>query len=179
MYYLRRINETKWEGRPNLDAVSISDLSTDDNDISVWEVSDKDKDLNTIALSLAMTKNRIKDMVVVILESENLKKLGLHMNPKPGDSKFVEMNNCHNNIKVPTFWELGFLSEYIHDLVSNEQYVYFAEDELKAFLYDVAKSGKLGIGILKDKENKHLKGALIEKCQELKDKEFIRTLEAL
>lgn len=179
MYYLRRIDETKWEGRPNLDAVSVSDLCTTDNDISVWEVYNQEKDLNTIALSLAMTKNRIKDMVVVILDSENLERLGLQMNPQPGDSRFVEMNEFHNNIKVPTFWELGYLSEYNHDLVSNEKYVYFAEDELKDFLYDVAKTGKLDIGILKDKDNKYLKGALIEKCQEHKDQEFIKTIQSL
>lgn len=37
MYYLRKIEEGQWVERQLHDAVSISDLRTLDNDISVWK----------------------------------------------------------------------------------------------------------------------------------------------
>ena len=43
MYYIRKVEKTKWDDKILHDSVSISDLSTDDNDISVW-MDDDSKD---------------------------------------------------------------------------------------------------------------------------------------
>ena len=37
MLYLRKIDEDQWKDKILHDAVSISDLKTSDNDISVWK----------------------------------------------------------------------------------------------------------------------------------------------
>lgn len=41
------------------------------------------------------------------------------MNPLPGETKYENLRNEHNNIKVPTFWEIGYLAEYMHKQMSN------------------------------------------------------------
>ena len=130
MYYLRRIKPENWEDKESLDAVSVSDLATDDNDISVWQINDFNE-LEEAGLTIAMTKNCLKDVNVVILEDKKLKELGLEITNQPGESRYAEKNNLNKNIVVPTFWELGYLTEFIHDQLQYENnFHYFAEEEL-------------------------------------------------
>ena len=57
MYYIRKIEEGQWVDRQLHDAVSISDLRTLDNDISVWK-DDGSVDVIKLALAFSLcTKN--------------------------------------------------------------------------------------------------------------------------
>ena len=179
MYYLRRIEPTKWEGKECLDAVSISDLGTDDNDISVWQINDMNE-LEEVGLTIAMTKNCLKDFNVVILDADKIAELGLKITSQPGTSRFKERNSFHKNISVPTFWEIGYLSEYIYKQLQDEHnFHYFAEEELKETLYKVAKEGSMKYDFMADSNEKKLRGTLIAICCEKKDNELRIALEQL
>lgn len=179
MYYLRSIKPEKWEDKKCLDAVSVSDLATEDNDISVWQINDM-TELEEAGLTIAMTKNCIKDVNVVIMEEKRLKDLGLEITNQPGESRYAEKNDTHRNIFVPTLWEIGYLSEYIHDLLQDEKnFHYFAEEELKETLYKVAKDGNMDYQFMADKDGNKLRGTLIAKCCEKKDSELRMALESM
>lgn len=179
MFYLRRIEPILWEGKQNLDAVSVSDLKTEDNDLSVWEINDMDE-LEEVGLTIAMTKSSLKDFNVVILEDKELTKLGLKITSQPGTSRFAEKNGSHKNISVPTFWEIGYLSEYIHNQLHDEKnFHYFAEPELKETLYKVAKNGSMNYDFMADNSEKKLRGILLSICCEKKDSELRTALEQM
>ena len=179
MYYLRRIKPENWEDKESLDAVSVSDLATDDNDISVWQINDFNE-LEEVGLTIAMTKNCLKDVNVVILEDKKLKELGLEITNQLGESRYAEKNNLHKNIVVPSFWEIGYLTEYIHDQLQDENnFHYFAEEELKETLYKVAKEGNMDYQFMADKNENRLRRTLIAICLEKKDSELRVALEKL
>jgi hypothetical protein len=179
MYYLRRIVPEKWDNKVSLDAVSVSDLSTGDNDISVWQINDMNE-LEEAGLTIAMTKNILKDVNVVIMEDKRLIELGLKILDQPGKSHYAEKNDSHKNISVPTFWEIGYLTEYIHNQLQDEKnFHYFAEDELKETLYKVAKDGSMNYQFMADKDSSRLRGTLIAICCEKKDSELRMELEKM
>ncbi len=179
MYYLRRIKPERWDNKDSLDAVSVTDLGTEDNDISVWQISDMNE-LEEAGLTIAMTNSSIKDVNVVIMEDKRLKELGFEITNQPGKSHFAEKNDSHKNISVPTFWEIGYLAEYIHNQLQDEKnFHYFAEEELKETLYKVAKGGSMNYQFMADKDGSKLRGTLIAICCEKKDSELRMELERM
>ena len=86
------------------------------------------------------------------------------MNPLPDETKYENLRNEHNNIKVPTFWEIGYLAEYMHKQMSNDDNVkYFTERFLKEQLYQAVKNNKISQEDIRDKkEYKKIKQALEE-----------------
>lgn len=61
-----------------------------------------------------------------------------------GDTRYSNMKGEHVNFIVPSFWEQGYLAEYIHKLIQDEQnYLYYDAAKLKKMAYDAIKDGKL------------------------------------
>lgn len=179
MYYLRRIKPERWDNKVTLDAVSVSDLATEDNDISVWQINDM-SELEEAGLTIAMTNTSLKDINVVIMDDKRLKELGLEITNQPGKSLYAEKNDSHKNISVPTFWEIGYLTEFIHDQLQDENnFHYFAEEDLKETLYKVTKDGSMNYQFMADKNGSKLRGTLIAVCCEKKDSELRMALEKL
>lgn len=164
MWYIRKYNPLLWNGKCCLDAVSLSDLSTEDNDISIWKVLSNKSNIEDIALAMAMTRDKFKDFYVVFLDPNSVSSLGLGMHPAPGNTRYVAMENEHDNIVVPTFWEIGFLSEHMHSLVNDSSKIrYFSEPELQEFLYNAVRAGKIDKSIIMtDKNYKRYKQVLQE-----------------
>ena len=164
MLYLRKYAPELWDEKCELDAVSISYLKTNDNDISVWQVANDESNIGDIALAIALTRDRIQDFYAVVLKDEDIFTKELQMNPLPGETKYENLRNEHNNIKVPTFWEIGYLAEYMHKQMSNDDNVkYFTERFLKEQLYQAVKNNKISQEDIRDKkEYKKIKQALEE-----------------
>lgn len=164
MLYLRKYAPELWDEKCELDAVSISDLKTNGNDISVWQVANDESNIGDIALAIALTRDRIQDFYAVVLKDEDIFTKELQMNPLPGETKYENLRNEHNNIKVPTFWEIGYLAEYMHKQMSNDDNVkYFTERFLKEQLYQAVKNNKISQEDIRDKkEYKKIKQALEE-----------------
>ena len=64
--------------------------------------------------------------------------------PQPGETRYSQVKDEHTNFVVESFWEIGFLSEYIHDLLNDERnYRYYNVIRLRQMAYDAAKEGRL------------------------------------
>lgn len=164
MLYVRRYKPILWDNKCCLDAVSLSDLVTDDNDISVWEMQDDQSDFEDIVLAMAMSKDKLVDFYMLIMDDKKIKQLGLSMNPKPSSTKYVLQQGKHNNIYVPTFWEIGYLAEYMYDLTLDQSKVFYvSEPDLKEYFYKAVKSCKIDKNIvLSDSQFKKYKQPLLE-----------------
>lgn len=149
MLYIRKISEDGWFGKEELDADSVSELGTTNHDLSVWEITNNTgySNIDDVALALAMTRDKVEELYVVFLDTTDINtryKWAVSLNPEDGNTKYTKMKGCHTNFVVGSFWEQGFLAEYIHALIEDTQnYKYYNVDDLKKLAYEAAKRGDL------------------------------------
>lgn len=149
MLYARKITEDGWFGTDDLDADSISELNVDNHGLSVWKIQDaSDKlDVDKIALALAMINHKVEEFYMVLLDPAGIEaryKWALAYTPQPGDTHYSQVKDEHTNFVVESFWEIGYLSEYIHDLLDDvKNYRYYDVIRLRQMAYDAAKEGRL------------------------------------
>lgn len=161
MVYAREIESVSWKNKPSLDAVSVSDLQTKDNEISVWEVVTEPSNMDDVALAIMLRRDRVCEVNMVLMDSVVLDTdYSIKMHQTPGNSIYTQMNSKHNNFVVPTFWEMGYLTEYIQQTVRNDLSgaVYYSEPRMKTLLRNAFNGGRITADDVK--ENGKLKKAL-------------------
>ena len=154
MYYIRKVEKTKWDGKILHDSVSISDLSTDDNDISVWMDDNSPNKYKHLLLAFVLTTGKIRDLYYVRIPDVDVSKKGLGFNLVPSTTPYINMRSMHTNIVIPTLYELGDLAEIIYDITSAGNQQYIAEQDLKELFYDAVKNDLIEI----DFNNKKYQG---------------------
>ncbi len=149
MFYARKITEDGWFYKDdNLDADSVSELNVQNHELSVWKVADASNiiDVDKIGLALAMINHKVEEFYMVFIDPENIAeeyKWVVAFLPHDGDTRYTKMNGEHTNFEVKSFWELGFLTEYIQKLIKDESnYRYYNVDDLKKMAYNAAKKGE-------------------------------------
>lgn len=145
MYYIRKIDQCLWKDKCALDAVSISDLSTKDNDISVWIDDDTPNEHIRLALAFILQTPKICDLFILRIPDSEIKAKGLNFNKVPSGTPYVPKRGLHTNICVPTLYELGDLADIMHTLVEQNQMVYVSEQELKEAFYQAVKNNEIEI----------------------------------
>lgn len=149
MLYARKITEDGWFGTDELDADSISELTVDNHELSVWKIQDASNnvDVDRVALALAMIHHKVDEFYMVLLDPAGIEaryKWVLAFSPQPGGTRYTQVKDEHTNFVVESFWELGFLSEYIHELLEDKRnYRYYDVITLRQMAYDAAKEGRL------------------------------------
>lgn len=154
MYYIRKVEKTKWDDKILHDSVSISDLSTDDNDISVWMDDDSKDRYKHLLLAFVLTTGKIRDLYYVRIPDVDVSKKGFGFNLVPSTTPYINMRSMHTNIVIPTLYELGDLAEIIYDITSAGNQQYIAEQDLKELFYDAVKNDLIEI----DFNNKKYQG---------------------
>lgn len=154
MEYAREIDSISWKNKPSLDAVSVSDLQTKDNEISVWEVNATHSNIDDVALAVMMRRDRVCEVNMVLIDSVEVANVyRIQMHQTLGNSIFTQMNGKHSNFVVPTFWEMGYLTEYIQDRVKSDLSgaVYYSEPKMKILLKNAFTGGRISADDIKDK----------------------------
>lgn len=154
MVYAREIDSISWKNKPSLDAVSVSDLQTKDNEISVWEVDTEPSNIDDVALAVMMRRDRVCEVNMVLMDSVVLATdYSIQMHQTPGNSIYTKMNGKHNNFVVPTFWEMGYLTEYIQREVKSDLSgaIYYSEPRMKILLRNAYNGGRIKADEIKEK----------------------------
>lgn len=152
MLFVREIDRNKWLKRAQLDSVSVSDLQTPDNDISVWEVQPNLSDIDDVALAVMMRRDRVQEITMVYIDSNELaQKYNITMHKLAGNSHYAAMNYKHSNFVIPTFWEMGYLTEYIQEKLKNPQNntKYYSEITMKQLLLSAYQGNKIPGDVIK------------------------------
>ena len=145
MYYIRKVEKAKWDGKILHDSISISDLSTIDNDISVWMDDDSKDRYKHLLLAFVLTTGKIRDLYYVRIPDVYVCKKGFEFHLVPSTTPYTNMQSLHTNIVVPTLHELGDLAEIIHDITSAGNQQYIAEQDLKELFYEAVKKDLIEI----------------------------------
>lgn len=141
--YVRRFNPLVWFEQEKLNADSITELSTSDNELSVWYISDLAQ-LDDIVLAMALSKDRIIEMFVVWVEKVKVVTCyKISVNEKEGNTKYSRMKDAHRNFCNMSFWEIGYTAEAINKQLEKECYKYYTEGEIEVLLYNAIRDSKL------------------------------------
>lgn len=154
MLYIRKIKESAWFlEQKALDSDSVSDLGTTDHELSVWQVAEDKSNLDKIVLALALTRDDTSGIYIVFIDYDNFTskyKCNILVAQQDGNTAFTKRKSEHKNFILESFWEQGFLAEYIHGLLADEvNYMYYDEPRLLDVLTDAIKNGEITIDELK------------------------------
>lgn len=146
MLLFRRIDETRWFNKGPLESLSVTELNTKDNELSVWMDYKKVFDID-LALAYILTQGGFKDVWCVVIPEAELEKRGLELRQEDSTTCYERMRPYHTNILVPTIWELGELAGLIHDLVQepNINCRFYTEPDLKYRYYCMVKQDYIHI----------------------------------
>lgn len=130
MIYLRALDPDAWMDvmsgeRDALDSDVISNLSTTNHELSVWEVEDDLNNLEDVILAMAMTRNQVRELPIVKLNPETMRQHKLFaatpsIQEQEGDTGYLKMKNNHKNFMISSFWEMGYLAEYIKHCITED-----------------------------------------------------------
>ena len=138
MLLFRKIDEKRWFDRKPLESVSVTELNTLDNELSVWMKDEKVSDLD-LGLAFILTQKSFKDIWCVKIPDEAIAASGLQLRQQDSTTPYLDMRSYHTNILVPTVKELSTLALLIHDLLkdTDSNCRLFCETDLKIHFYDV------------------------------------------
>lgn len=159
MYYIRKVERIKWNGRPLYDSVSIGDLKTDDNDISVWADDDSQDECKRLALAFALTTSKISDLYCIRIPETELNAKKLNLVPQKSGTPYLPQQSKHVNIKAPTLYEIGDLAEIMYNEVCSAKVVYISEQELKELFYQAVQNDEIQMDF-NDKKHKNFRKPL-------------------
>ena len=140
MLLFRRIDNTRWFGKGYWESLSVTELNTKDNELSVW-MDDRKVNAIDLALAYALTQSTIKEVWCVKIPKESLDACKLQLRQENSTTCYERMQSFHTNIVVPTLIELGDLAGIIYQLVQNpmSNCCYFTETDLKNHFYKMVK----------------------------------------
>lgn len=135
MLYLRRISEDAWVDKPLHDSDSVSDLATQNHELSVWQVDDNLNNLNNFedsVLALALTKDMACGIFVAVLDLDEIKKAynwNIKVTDQPGDTVYVALKDRHKNFEISHISEMGNLAEHIYKLILAQDSIRYVDEQ--------------------------------------------------
>ena len=138
MLLFRKIDETRWFNKKPLESVSVTELNTLDNELSVWMQDGKVNELD-LGLAFILTQRCFKDIWCVKIPDAALASTGLQLRQENSLTPYLAMRPYHTNVMVPTIKELSVFAFLLHDLIQDtyNNCRLFTETELKIHFYNV------------------------------------------
>lgn len=147
MLCARIITDNLWFEREPLDSDSIKDLKTTNETLSFWEWPDENEreEKGKVALAMAMTKDKIDEIYIYLIDTDKVAEYEnwvIEVKEKIGDTRFKAMQDRHRDFCMPTWWELGFLAEYMgNHMVEKEHWDYYDTITLKNLFHHAIDRG--------------------------------------
>lgn len=178
MKYLRMIsNMNHWDrGKMNLypncfstGDILLSDLKTEKNTLSLWKFED-DQEKNDLIVAMAMSRQHIQKLVYVVMDDAGINKRGIPLEDEIGNADGIVDENIlkkHVNMAKIDFWRLGYVAEYLCDLVEKDEGHDFVTDkQLYQLIKDRANNGTIDV----DQMNESLRASYLKRIAEEKAK---------
>ncbi len=178
MRYLRMIsNMNHWDrGKMNLypkcfstGDILLSDLKTEKNTLSLWRFED-DQEKNDLIVAMAMSRQHIQKLVYVVMDDDGINKRGIPLEYELGNADGIVKKDIlekHVNMAQIDFWRLGYVAEYLCDLVEKDNgHAFVTEKELYQMIKDRAQNGTIDI----EQMNESLRESYLKRVAEEKSK---------
>lgn len=147
---------------------AISDLRTKGNTISVWHTIDLQKEnIKNILAIMALNCDKIDKVFYVALDEDVLKSKGLQIEPVAGNCESItnpEILNRHRDLVKVDYWHLGYLAEYIYELIDAGQVFSVNATEVKGYINEMISANEIDSTKLDDKKRVQLGLPALSKC---------------
>ena len=153
---------------------AISDRRTKGNTISVWHTIDlKKENIKNILAVMALNCDKIDKVFYVVLDEDVLKSKGLQIKPIAGICESItntEILNRHRDLVEIDYWQLGYLAEYIYELIDAGQVFSVNATEIKGYIKDMISTNEIDPTKLDDKKRVQLGLPALSKCYNCLDR---------
>ena len=162
MRYLRMISNMNHWDREKMDLypqcfstgdILLSDLKTTKNTLSLWKFED-DQEKNDLIVAMAMSRQHIQKLVYVEMDDAGINKRGIPLEDELGNADGIVDENIlrkHVNMTKIDFWRLGYVAEYLCDLVKKDGcHDFVTERQLYQMIKDRANNGTIDVDQMND-----------------------------
>lgn len=133
--------------------ILLSDLKTEKNTLSLWCFNDE-SEKNELIVAMALGRDHIQKLVYVEMDDEGIQKLGIPIESELGNADGIiktEILRKHVNLAKIDFWRLGYVAEYICELVKTEdKHKTVTEKKLLQMIQSCVEEGTIDINQMKD-----------------------------
>lgn len=173
-YLMRMIDLSKWTQRPNtvhkpgdIDAVSLSDLSAENNEISTWYLEElSEPEIQKVVLALVSNFSSLDEVMIVFLNYDDVVGAGLSINTHEAPTKIEAYAPLHRNIEKLNADRLVILANLILQKVWADEVRAINAEELVAWFLPVLNQGILDFNTL----NKNFRSGFAGKVKKLFNK---------
>lgn len=157
MKYLRMISNMNHWDRDKMDLypncfstgdILLSDLKTDKNTLSLWKFED-DQEKNDLIVAMAMSRQHIQKLVYVVMDDAGINQRGIPLEDELGNADGITDENIlkkHVNMTKIDFWRLGYVAEYLCDLVKEDEgHAFVTDRQLYQLIKDRANNGIIDV----------------------------------
>lgn len=170
-YLMRMVDLSKWTQQQNtvhnlgdIDAVSLSDLSADNNEISTWFLKElSEEEIKKAVLALASNFSSLDEVIIVFLNYDDVVKAGLSINNHIGPTKIKEYESLHRNIENLNADKLLTLADLILRKIWSNEIRAVNVEELVSWFLQILNQGVLDFNIL----NKNFRSGFASKVNKL------------
>lgn len=162
MKYLRMISNMNHWDRDKMDLypncfstgdILLGDLKTDKNTLSLWKFED-DQEKNDLIVAMAMSRQHIQKLVYVVMDDAGINKRGIPLEDELGNADGITDENIlkkHVNMTKIDFWRLGYVAEYLCDLVKEDEgHAFVTDRQLYQLIKDRANNGIIDVDQMND-----------------------------
>lgn len=135
----------------------MAELKTTDNKLSLWRV-ENEADIKDALVALAITRDKISDLAVVMIRPEDLQELS--MDDEEGNSPTFGINDKHRNITNLNYDTLGTVIISILNGLRSGGYKKHSDRAIKRMIVEAYKAGKVDLSNAKESMREDIEKAL-------------------
>ena len=128
-------------------------MKTTKNTLSLWKFKD-DQEKDDLIVAMAMSRQHIQKLVYVVMDDEGINKRGLPLEPELGNADGItkmDILRKHVNMTNIDFWRLGYVADYLCDLVKEVNgHDFVTEKQLYQLIKDRAQNGTIDVNQMND-----------------------------
>lgn len=174
MKYLRMISNMNHWDRTKMDLypnsfstgdILLSDLRTDKNTLSLWKYEDE-QEKNDLIVAMAMSRQHIQKLVYVVMDDTGINKRGIPLQDELGNADGIVDQTIlekHVNMIKIDFWRLGYVAEYLCDLVGEDDgHAFVTDKQLFKLMQDRVNNGTIDV----EQMNEPLRNSFLKRVAE-------------
>ena len=148
-----------WIGAGDIPADPLSDLRTEENGLSFWQIESNKSNLERVLAANAAVKDRPANMDFIVFEDKALKDAGIEYHRSPGETPDQEINSkYHYEANRISADKLVKMAKTIYDNWKPDR---LDESEVKGAICNSYARGWFDLS----KVNRKLRGGLAELCK--------------
>jgi hypothetical protein len=147
-YFVRKYAKPKWirtviDDNPfDIPAdVICSDLKTDGNTLSVWEIEDETK-LEDAVLAITSDGDRLDTIDIIWIEKSEIEMKGVSYKQTPGKTPIKQLVDTHVDLCQLSYYKIGLVAESISEKVARDvQIKRYTQTDLKKIYKSAISNG--------------------------------------